>query len=297
MPIAHEYDYFKPKTLAETLALLERYGNDARCLAGGTDLIVHLKENVVRPKAVLDVKGITALSELTMRGDELRIGALVTFSEIIHSSEVKNHFPVLVEAAETVASVGVRNRATLVGNICSAVPSLDAGPALLIYDAHVVVEGRAGERSISIHDWFAGPKKTTRAADELVKWIVLKKPSAKHASAYVKLGRYRGEDLAQAGVAAMLIEGNVYRVAVCALGPVAKRAAKVEVVLQGKPASESLFESAAQAVLGDISPISDIRSSKEYREHMAVVMTRRALSAAAARFSGKSVDAASILGG
>jgi carbon-monoxide dehydrogenase medium subunit len=297
MPIAHEFEYFKPQNLSEAIGIMSRFGNDARCLAGGTDLIVHLKENVASPKAVVDVKGIAELKTLSLKGEELRIGALVTFSELIHSTEVQKNFPVLVEASETVASVGVRNRATLVGNLCSAVPSLDAAPALLIYDAQVVVEGKNGERTISIHDWFTGPKKTARASDEIVKFVVLRKPANKSASSYVKLGRYRGEDLAQAGVAVMILDDNSYRVALCALGPVAKRAKSVEAVLAGKVPSEKLFEAAAQSVLADISPISDIRASKEYREHMAVVMTRRALAAAFARFSGKTVDASSILGG
>jgi CO/xanthine dehydrogenase FAD-binding subunit len=297
MPIAHEYEYFKPSSLPEALLLLARFGNDARCLAGGTDLVVHLKENVVKPKAVVDVKCIPELSGVSYKEDEVRIGARVTFSDLIHLSVVREHFPLLSECAETVASVGVRNRATLVGNICSAVPSLDAGPALLLYDAQVVVEGQNGERAISIHNWFTGPKKTAREPHEIVKWVALKLPPHKCAAAYVKLGRYRGEDLAQAGVAAMMLQNNEYRVAICALGPVAKRALAVEKILQGHAPSENLFQDAAKAVLADISPISDIRASKEYREHMAVVMTRRALETCAKRFVGESVDASLVLGG
>ncbi len=297
MPIAHEYEYLKPTSVAEAVDILSRFENNVRCLAGGTDLIVHLKENVVRPAAVVDIKAIPELSGIKMQGNELRIGALVTFSEIIHSAEIKKHFPVLVEAAETVASVGVRNRATLVGNICSAVPSLDAAPVLLIYDAQVVVRGKNGERSISIHDWFTGPKKTSKAADELVTHVIVNKPLEKHAAAYAKLGRYRGEDLAQAGVAVMLTDNKNYRIATCALGPIAKRAPKVEAALNSHTPSKKTFEDAAKFILSEISPITDIRASKEYREHMAVVMTRRALEAAMARLLGKTVDVASILGG
>lgn len=297
MPIAHEYEYYRPENLSHAIELLASFGNDARLLAGGTDLVVHLKENVVKPKAVIDVKSIPELSGVSYKNGELRIGAQVTFSELIELPEVREHFSLLSECAQTVASVGVRNRATLVGNICSAVPSLDAGPALLLYDAQVVVEGPLGEREVSIHNWFAGPKKTARSSNEIVKWVSLQKPEKKHAAAYVKLGRYRGEDLAQAGVAVLMLEGNEYRVAVCALGPVPKRAPAVEQILKGKPRSESLFHEAAKAVLSEISPISDIRASKEYRLHMAVVITRRALETAAKRYAGEFVDAESVLGG
>jgi carbon-monoxide dehydrogenase medium subunit len=297
MPIAHEYEYFKPSTLSEAVELMNRFGASARCLAGGTDLVVHLKENIVKPAAVVNIKAVPELAGLSFKDNELRVGAHVTFSELMELAEVRTHFSLLAEASATVASVGVRNRATLVGNICSAVPSLDAGPALLVYNAEVVLEGPQGERTMSIHDWFTGPKKTARAPNEIVKWVSLKKPSQKHAAAYAKLGRYRGEDLAQAGVAVLMLAQNEYRVALCALGPVAKRAHKVEALLNGSAPSNKLFEEAAKAVLQEISPITDVRASKEYREHMAVVMTRRALEAAAARFAGHLVDTSTLLGG
>jgi carbon-monoxide dehydrogenase medium subunit len=296
MPIAADFEYHKPKDLTEAAGLLERYQGRAQLLAGGTDLIVWLKEGLKTPEAVIDVKGIPELWRLEVKDGALTVGARVTFAELIESELIKTRFPVLWEASRTVASCGVRNRATLVGNLCSAVPSLDGAPALLVYGARVRTRGPAAERAIPVSEWFTGPKRTALLCNELVTAVELPLPKKKSAGCYVKLGRYRGEDLAQVGLAVLAEAGSVWKLAFCAVGPVAKRAEKIEALLNGQKLSEKLIAQAKALVAKEISPITDIRASSEYRLHMAQVMLERGLKTAAARLSGKGPEyGASIL--
>jgi carbon-monoxide dehydrogenase medium subunit len=212
---------------------------------------------------------------------------MVTFSELIESPLVRENFPLLWEAAQTVASAGIRNRATLVGNICSAVPSLDSGTPLLVYEAQIIAFSQSGRRTIPIGEWFTGPKRNALQKDEIVVGISIPKPEGRQGGCYVKLGRYRGEDLAQAGVGVLVLEDKQYRVAFCALGPVATRAGKTEELLRGKDLSESLIAEAKKLLPEEISPITDIRATSEYRMHMAGVMLERGLRAAVARLNGE----------
>ncbi|OGR68238.1 MAG: FAD-binding protein [Elusimicrobia bacterium GWC2_63_65] len=287
MPITAEFEYVKPKDMDEALHVFSLYREKARALAGGTDLVVHLKEGLARPEVVVDIKALPELAGLSLKGDILRLGALVTFSDLIESPVIKSKFPLLLEAALTVASTGVRNRATLAGNICSAVPSADSAPALAVYDAEVLVRSIRGERRVPMAEWFTGPKKTALAPDELVTAVELRLPEKKHAGCYMKLSRYEGEDLAQGGVAALVFADNTYRVAVCALGPKPVRCSATEAVLNGGKLGDKALAKAKEAILREVSPISDIRSSKEYRLHMTQVMLGRALETAVARLFGK----------
>jgi len=274
MAILHDFEYEKPNEINQALELLSKYKEKAKILAGGTDLVVHLKENFAKPDIVIDVKGLAVLNELKITKENIFIGAGITFTNLIESEDIKQKLPILHEASEKVASVGVRNRATVVGNICSAVPSLDSGPALLVYNAEILVQNLQGKRTISIHDWFTGVKKTCLKPDELVLGINI--PLEKHTGVYEKLGRYRGEDLAQAGIG-VFVNGSDYRFASCAVGPIPKRMKKLEEFLKGKEITEELIDEAAEIVPSEISPITDIRSSKEYRIHMMKVMFKRGL--------------------
>ncbi len=285
--ISHEFEYLKPKSISELTDLLSQYKTKARVLSGGTDLIVRIKDGFEFPEALIDIKGIEELKELKFDGKSLYIGACVTFNELIDSQFVQDKFPLLWESAKSVASTAIRNRATLVGNICSAVPSLDSGPSLLIYEADVVLKSKDEERKVNINDFFKGPRKTALKENEFVYQVIVPLPKKKNGGAYVKLGRYNGEDLAQVGIGVLVLEGNEYRVAHCAVGPVAARARKIENLLNGKVLNDSLIEEAKKLIEEEISPITDIRATKEYRMHMAKVMLERALKAAVERMNGK----------
>lgn len=287
MPITCEYEYHRPATMKEALALVKKHACGARILAGGTDLIVRLKEGLDSPSALIDIKSVPGLDCIDEKNGAVFFGAAVTFTAMLESGTVKRCLPALWEAAKTVACGGIRNRATLVGNICSAVPSLDSAPALLCYGAVVHTDGARGKKNIPLGEWFLGPKKTVLCEGELVTGISVPVPKLRHGGAYCKLGRYHGEDLAQAGLCLLAFEDKTYRLAVGAVAPTPKRIPVVEKLVCGKPLSKDLLYKAKQMLAEEINPISDIRASAEYRTHMIKVLWDNAAAMAVSRLEGK----------
>ena len=285
MPILSEFEYFKPSSVREAVRLLSKHKKPA-VLAGGTDLINDLKEEIDEPDAVIDIKGIKELGGITYKNGVLTIGAAVTFSELLDSRVIQSRFPVIAEVAKTVGSVGIRNRATMAGNICSAVACADSGPLLAAYEALILVRGPKGKRKVPAAKWFRGNKRTDIKKAELVTAIEIPLPARRHAGCYVKLGRYSGEDLAQASVLILALPGKQYRVALGAVSPVPVRASKIETLLNGQDLSDALIAKCQALIPGLISPITDIRATKEYRSHMCQVMFERGIRAAASRFAG-----------
>jgi CO/xanthine dehydrogenase FAD-binding subunit len=282
--IAHEFEYRRPKTLVEATKYLADHPGSVRVLAGGTDLVAWLRDDAVAPDLVVDIKEIPDLHDLKFDGDTLHIGSLVTFTELIESGIIKEHAPLLAEMAETVASPGIRNRATMVGNICSAVPSCDAGPVLLAYDTTVHLTGPNGTRSVDINDWFVGLRKTAKTDDEVVTHLTIK--IWPHGGVYVKLMRYAGEDLAQAAVGIVVYPDNEYRVAFGAVAPTPIRSERIEGALRGKSLDDALVATVVAMVPDEINPITDMRASAEYRTRMTAVMLKRGLECAVARRDG-----------
>ncbi|HOO78118.1 MAG TPA: xanthine dehydrogenase family protein subunit M [bacterium] len=287
MTLVQDFAYFKPGKLAKALALKTEYGSRGRFLAGGTDLINNLADEVVSPEAVIDLKGIADLKRLEFSRGRLRIGALVTFSDLIGSATVKRRFPLLWEAAGEVASISVRNRATLVGNLCSCVPCLDSGPPLVLYEATVEIAGSEVAREMSIFDFLQGPRKTALQPEEMVTAVTFPDLPRERGESFVKLKRYRGEDLAQASVGVIALPGNRYRVAFGSVNPVPVRAAAIEAVLKGGSLTPKRMEAALDLVAKVVAPLTDIRASREYRLHMCRVMLERALKAADERRRGR----------
>ena len=287
MSISCEFDYAKPDTLRDALGLLARHApHGAVPLAGGTDLVAWLRDGAVSPGFLVDIKELAELRGIRRKAGHLWLGANTTFAEIMASPLVRRHAPILAEAAGMVASVGVRNRATIGGNICSAVPCCDSGPALLVYDAVIHVATLGGARRIPIRKWFLNPRQTALTQGALVTGISL--PVAKHAGAFAKLKRYRGEDLAQASVAVRVDARGDWRVAYGSVAATPIRGPKVERLLRGdlKPSSARRKEAAAVAET-EVAPITDIRGSQIYRRLMVGVMLRRAVHLAAARRAGR----------
>jgi carbon-monoxide dehydrogenase medium subunit len=284
MVIAHDFEYLRPETVDDAVVALA--GPGARVLAGGTDVVPWLRDDVIAPVRLVDIKAIPALREIARSENDLALGALVTFSDVIESQVVATAAPMLQEMAHWVASVGIRNRATVAGNLCSAVPSLDAGPALLVYDTEVHVAGRSGDRFVPLREWFVGPKQTQLAAGELVTGVTVHLPPVRHGAAFLKLSRYAGEDLAQANLAVLVTGDGDVRVAFGAVAPVPFRATRIEESLAGRELDDEAISAAVALVPDVISPISDVRASAEYRTHMCRVMLARGLRAAAARLAG-----------
>ena len=285
MVIAREFEYSRPATLDEAVGLLSGAAGAAVVLAGGTDLVAWLRDEAVAPDLVVDIKDVDGLDVLSLDAGRLTIGALTTFTDLIESEVVADAAPLVREMARTVASPGIRNRATVVGNICSAVPSCDAGPVLLACDAVVNLIGPAGVRGVPIGDWFVGPRATARRDGEVVTHVTF--DIEPHGGCYVKLMRYGGEDLAQAAVAVVVDRNLSYRVAFGAVAPTPIRAEPIEDLLAGHRPSDDLLASAVEMVGRLISPITDLRSSADYRTHMCEVMLRRGLVAAVERLDGR----------
>jgi CO/xanthine dehydrogenase FAD-binding subunit len=290
MAIAHEFDYLKPGTLREAAKTLGRYGPRACVLAGGTDLVSLISEGMLAPDAVVDLKGISGLDRIEFKNGVLSIGALVTFSDLRESPIIARKFPVIREMTGWLASVGIRNRATMVGNLCSAVPCCDSGAVLLVYDAVVLIAGPKGKRRVPLREWFVGPRKTVLKRGEIATSVVVPLPKQKHAACFVKLRRYEGEDLAQASVTVLALAGNHYRISFGSVAPRPIRGHRIEALLEGQPLSDELVRKAVLLVPEEIAPITDIRATKEYRAHMVGVMLERGLRAAAARLAGGGQD-------
>jgi CO/xanthine dehydrogenase FAD-binding subunit len=284
--IAHQFDYVKPRTLREAVRTLARYGKRARALAGGTDLVGLISDGLAAPELVVDLKGIPGLNRIEFKNGALSVGALVTFSDLRESAMIAKRFPVIREMTGWVASVGIRNRATMVGNLCSAVPCCDSGAVLLVYDAAVRVAGPAGRRKVALSDWFVGPRKTVLKRGEIATGVTVSLPKKKHGACFVKLRRYEGEDLAQASVTVLALAGHRYRISFGSVAPRPIAAERVEALLEGQGLTEDLIQKAVALAREEITPITDIRATMEYRAHMIGVMLERGLRAAVARREG-----------
>lgn len=279
MPLP-KFDYLRPKSVRELVNLLAEQGEDAKIFAGGTDLLVLMRDRAIRPKYLIDIKGIEELGELSYDEEKgLKIGATVNLNEIIKSDVVRERFGVLWSAANSLADPILRNRATLVGNICNASPAADMAPALLVLDAEVEVASKEGERTIPIQEFFIGVKRTSLKPGEFVCAVRVPNPPEGARGDYLKWGRTRGEDLAVVGVAGLAANSGkkLVRIALSSVAPTPLLVPEVKGVFEGGGSLEEQIDKAASIVVEKISPISDVRAGKEYRLHMAEVLTKQIL--------------------
>jgi len=263
------FSYAAPTRRDELLSLLADSGAGARVLAGGTDLLGDVRSGLARPATVVDVKRVDGYADLVWSAtDGLIIGPAVTINDVLSSPTVREAYPLLVACAQDLASHQIRNRATVVGNVANASPCADMSPALLCLRATVVLSSLNGSREIPVTEFFTGAKRTVVAPGELIERILIPPETANARGAYRKLKRIKGHDLGIVGVAAMSKDGALrLGISSCAATPLL-----VEGLSAQAPADEVV--AAAHAVL---SPISDVRCTKEYRTHMVGVYVRRAL--------------------
>ncbi len=274
-----EFEYFRPKTLQEALELLDKYKGDARILAGGTDLLVDMRMRIKQPKYVIDIKGIDELHTLKYEeGKGLTIGATVTLDELLNNKIVKEKYYVLWDAIRQLADTHLRMKATLVGNICNASPAADSAPALLVLKAKVNIASVNGTRTVEIKDFFKWVKKTILEPNEMVTSIFIPEPPEGAKGRYLKFVR-SAEDLALVGIAALVANPKdpakrIVRIALSSVAPTPVIVEEVEELFkQDKPLSE-LAEEAVKLVMSKVSPITDVRATKELREHMVEFGTR-----------------------
>ncbi len=281
------FQYARPRTIAEAVALAEEHGEDARLLAGGTDLVIELRNHWVEPKLVIDLKHIPELApSITERNGFLSVSAGAVMTDIAEDERIQRHFPALVEAAVVVGSVQIRARATMAGNICNGSPAADTSPPLLVYDAVVVAAGPAGSRRIPIDDFIVGPGKTDLRRGELVTAIELPIPQRAYGAAYTRLTRRRGTDLASVTLCAGVDTEGVARIAYGSVGP---RAFLVEdesgilgdpsIPIEDKAEPlDRIFELASPS-------LKSLRASPDYRLAMLRVLGARALETALGRLT------------
>jgi CO/xanthine dehydrogenase FAD-binding subunit len=277
------FDYLRPRSIEEAFWLLNEHADDAKLMAGGTDLLPRLKNRETdRPTCVIDLKGITGLDDISyVHGSGLTIGALATINAIAESPVVGNRYPVLMQTALAMASPQIRNRGTFAGNICSAVPSADSAPALLALGAKVRLRGRQTDRELPLDQFFTGPRNTAIEPGEILTAIEVPEQEPGSRGVYLKLSPRHSMDLAVVGVAVLgtLRNGACedIRIAVGAVAPTPVRAPLAEAMLRGQQVTAEIIDEAARNAVTQCNPIDDHRASREYRCDMVYVMTKRAL--------------------
>jgi carbon-monoxide dehydrogenase medium subunit len=276
------FDFYQPTTLAEASRVVKDNGPGGRFLAGGTDLVIALKEKGLLPKYIVDLKRVPGLTAIRENSDgSITIGALATMREIETSPLIVKKYPFLAQSAAEVGSIQIRNRATVGGNMANATPSADTAPALIALNAAARIVGVNGERIVSLEEFFKGPGQSMMSTDEILTEIKIPKTGPRLVGEYIKFSPREMMDLAYVGVAVAynLNENRCdgVRIVLGAVAPTPIRAKKAEAVLEGQMLSETLAEKSGQLAAEEAKPISDVRSSADYRRAMVGAMTKRAL--------------------
>lgn len=296
-----EFEYFAPRTVDEALELLTRYGEDAKILAGGQSLLPMMKLRIASPRYLIDVNRIETLAGLTRAGDRLVMGALCRHADIATSPLVREHLPIMLDAANLTADVQVRNRGTVAGSLAHADPAGDWPAALMALDTHVTIAGPDGIRATPLNEFIVDAYTTQLGANEMVTEVSVLIPQPPCGGAYVKFERRAG-DFAVASVGVQVaLDGERCRssaISLGALGATPIRARAAEALLQGQAEELLQGQQEAPALLGDAErlvreaaqPFEDTRGSVEYKRHLAGVLFRRAFAAAMDRARGRQVS-------
>ncbi len=277
-----KFEYYRPESLKEAYGLMEKWKGKADYIAGGTDIIVRIKQGVVRPDALVSVRGIGELRVRSLNGG-LTLGSMTRFRDIERDPSISRDYPALKAAAGWLANPQVRNVATIGGNICNAAPSADSVPPLLVMAADAILEGPGGRRKIALEQFFKGPGETDMKAGEVLTAIRLPEMPDHSGSAFMKMGRVT-QDLAVANAAAFVaMEGDVCRkcrLAAGAVAPVPMRLRQAEKIVEGRKIDRDLLDQVAETVSQEVSPITDVRSTEAYRRIVSGVLVKRAITAA-----------------
>jgi len=288
------FTYARPTSLAETIALLDRHGPEARLLAGGTDLIIRLRDGTLGPAVVIDLKHVAELAPgiREAAGGGLTIGATTVMTDVMAHPRVRRDFEALAEAAAVVGSVQIRNRATLGGNLCNASPAADTAPPLLVYDAVLAVAGPAGPRRLPLDDFFVRSGITTLARGELVTAIELPNPPRRRGAVHLRRTRRRGHDLASVTLSCSVDDAGVTRLAYGSVGPRPVLAIDESGVLADPRASDEAMLRVLERLLAGASPSPrSMRAGPEYRLAMLRVLALRGVRIARERLAGAGVAA------
>jgi len=299
-----KFDYLRPKTLEEALSLLNQHGKKAKLIAGGTDMIVMMKQKAMSPEVLISLQGIKGLDQIQYDGT-LRIGAMVTHRAIEKSDLIRKEFSALADAVDSLGSIQIRNVATIGGNICTAAPSADTATPLLVLGTQVKIKSLKEDRMVPIEEFFTGPGETILKKGEIVTEFVIPKPLPNTGSAYWKHQRRLALDLPILGVSTLLtldkstvscsdmlcttspISSILHtmeqdqlickevRIALGVAAPVPIRVAKAENLLRGKKISDELLEEVAETAVKEAQPRDTIRGEAWYRSDMIKVLVKR----------------------
>lgn len=278
------FEYLEPTTVEEAVSLLAKYNGKAKVMAGGTDLVVQMRRKLLRPKYIISLGLIPDLDYIHYDKKEgVRIGALTTIRAIETSPILKQEYPVISQSAGQLASMAVRNRATIAGNLCNASPSADMAPALIGLSASAKIVGPVGTKTVLLEDLFTGPGITVLKTGDVLTEIGVPTPLPHMGCTYLKHGLRGSMDLAIVGVAAVITlqrPGDICqdsKVVLGAVAPTPMRARGTEDLIRGKTINDDLISKASQLAAEEARPISDVRSSAEYRRDMVTVFTEKAL--------------------
>ncbi len=278
--------YVRPTGLQEAIAFLQEDGAAAVLLAGGTDLVVGLRNGTVTPRVIVDVKRTKDLPPVIAKADRfLTISATVAMRDVEKNEIVRAHFPALAEAAAVVGSIQIRNRATLVGNVCNASPAADTVPVLAVYGALVKVLGPRGERFVPVVDFIQGNRRIALASGEIATALHIPFPDRPFGAAFARITRRRGVDLATVNLCCGIDDDGVTTFAFGAVSPRPLLLSDTDGVLADPSARAEAKAIALDAMIASASPITDVRGSAEYRLAMLGVLAKRAQRCAAARLA------------
>ncbi|MEQ9714916.1 MAG: xanthine dehydrogenase family protein subunit M [Candidatus Asgardarchaeum sp.] len=279
----HDIEFLTPKTEDELLDILDRYKEKAKVLAGGSDLLLLIRRNLIaRPNYIVNIMEIPSLKYINEDEETVRIGATVTHTEAIENQIINREFPSLVKALKTIGSTQIRNWATIAGNLANASPAADSAPILIALDAKLKIKSAKDEKIIPVEELFVGVKKTILKPNEIIKEIIIPKKRKNFAADFIKLGKRNALVLAVVSAAAgieMSEDGKIknIRIALGSVAPTPLRAKKAEDVLRGKEPKMDLIDKCAKVAKEESKPISDVRASAEYRREMVYVLTKRVI--------------------
>jgi carbon-monoxide dehydrogenase medium subunit len=277
-----KFDYHMPESLQEAFGLMDGQKGRARYIAGGTDVIVRIKQRAIQPDALISLKHIQDLAGVHWNGG-LRLGSMTAFRDIERDGKIAQAFPALHRAVSVLANPQVRNVATLGGNLANAAPSADCAPPLLVLGAVAEIEGPGGSREVPMESFFQGPGETCMEEAELLKAVRVPGREKGSGTAFLKTGRV-SQDIALINAAAYVVmEGNVCRtcrLAAGAVAPVPLRLGRAEKTVEGKEITPDLLDEIKGIVESEVSPISDVRATADYRRTMSGVLVKRALAQA-----------------
>ncbi len=279
------FDYQRVHSLEDAFKLVSASKAASVFLAGGTDLLVQIREGTIRPQRIIDVKGIPEMDGVDIAQHECSIGAATRIRTLEISKGVHERLPILAQAASKLGSIQVRNQATIGGNLCNAAPSAETAPALLVLDAQAEIFGKAGKRTIDLIDFFRGPGITVLEEGEILTRLKVPLSGNRQGSVYYKLTTRKAMDLAFVGVAVLLeLDGDnkiiKARIALGAVAPTPIRVPAAEKRLEGRSLSVEIALEAAGLAAQACQPISDHRASAEYRREMVHTLCQRGLLAA-----------------